>query len=230
MMRILLGGTLITLLLSASLLHADSVTVGNYDGASCYAFFCNDSGTSSGVSIDYQQVYNSAMFKKYTRINIHSLAWQYWTPNSNEHALGGRYSFYWGYSAVGLNLSSNLASNYKDGRTYMGSAVGFGTPISIGTPGMFYLPSLGDLILEIVVTNQANVPNTGANGYAWADYTGTDTLRAWCYGTGGCSSGTTGALVTTFDFGNAAPEPGTAVMFGSGIIGLAGVLRRKINL
>jgi hypothetical protein len=26
------------------------------------------------------------------------------------------------------------------------------------------------------------------------------------------------------------PEPGTLVMFGSGILGLAGVLRRKINL
>ena len=30
--------------------------------------------------------------------------------------------------------------------------------------------------------------------------------------------------------GSSVPEPGTLVMFGSGIIGLAGVLRRKINL
>jgi len=28
----------------------------------------------------------------------------------------------------------------------------------------------------------------------------------------------------------ATPEPGTLIMFGSGILGLAGVLRRKINL
>jgi hypothetical protein len=26
------------------------------------------------------------------------------------------------------------------------------------------------------------------------------------------------------------PEPGTLIMFGSGILGLAGILRRKINL
>jgi hypothetical protein len=31
-------------------------------------------------------------------------------------------------------------------------------------------------------------------------------------------------------FGTTTPEPGTLVMFGTGIIGLAGVLRRKINL
>jgi len=30
--------------------------------------------------------------------------------------------------------------------------------------------------------------------------------------------------------GTSTPEPGTLIMFGSGIIGLAGVLRRKINL
>ena len=38
-----------------------------------------------------------------------------------------------------------------------------------------------------------------------------------------------GALGGEFNF-SPVPEPGTLVMFGSGILGLAGVLRRKINL
>jgi hypothetical protein len=40
-----------------------------------------------------------------------------------------------------------------------------------------------------------------------------------------------GALGAEFNLEPAAtPEPGTLVMFGSGIVGLAGMLRRKINL
>jgi hypothetical protein len=52
---------------------------------------------------------------------------------------------------------------------------------------------------------------------------------------------TAGALLSTgpyvagaqggeFDLAPTTPEPGTLIMFGSGILGLAGVLRRKINL
>ena len=33
-----------------------------------------------------------------------------------------------------------------------------------------------------------------------------------------------------YSFGTATPEPGTLMLFGSGILGLAGVIRRKINL
>jgi hypothetical protein len=34
----------------------------------------------------------------------------------------------------------------------------------------------------------------------------------------------------TITGGTSTPEPGTLVMFGSGIIGLAGMLRRKFNV
>ncbi len=46
-------------------------------------------------------------------------------------------------------------------------------------------------------------------------------------------SGTSGRWWLMDDFtynSSATPEPGTLVMFGSGIIGLAGILRRRINL
>ena len=38
------------------------------------------------------------------------------------------------------------------------------------------------------------------------------------------------ALGGEFDLAPTTPEPGTLILFGSGILGLAGVLRRKINL
>ena len=82
------------------MLHAD-VTVGNYDSGNCYPFMCNDSGTSTGVSIDYQQAYNSAKFSGSTTIN--SMSWYFASVfGGNDVILGGNYSFYWGYSAVGL--------------------------------------------------------------------------------------------------------------------------------
>jgi PEP-CTERM motif len=37
-------------------------------------------------------------------------------------------------------------------------------------------------------------------------------------------------LQLDLNFGSTVPEPGTLIMFGSGVLGLAGMLRRKINL
>ena len=90
---------MMTLLLSTSLLYAD-VTVGNYDHGGCYPFMCNDSGTSIGQSIAYQQAYNSAKFSGST--TVHAITWYYDSRDGgNPFALGGIYSFAWGYSAVG---------------------------------------------------------------------------------------------------------------------------------
>ena len=46
----------------------------------------------------------------------------------------------------------------------------------------------------------------------------------------GLGYGANGILYADFSTPGGTPEPGTLIMFGSGIVGLAGVLRRKINL
>ena len=56
----------------------------------------------------------------------------------------------------------------------------------------------------------------------------------WATGTGGdgagyqCFFGPCGAVTTDFAFAIDTPEPGTLVMLGTGILGLAGTLRRKL--
>lgn len=85
--------TLIALLSMTLMLHAASITVGSMDNGNCYPFMCNDSGTSTGVSIDYQQAYISSAFSG--PFNVTSLSWDYWPFGGPAIALGGNYSFSW---------------------------------------------------------------------------------------------------------------------------------------
>src|SRR5271169_1442482 len=169
--------TLFALLSMTLMLHASSVTVGSMDSGNCYPFMCNDSGTSVGQSIDYQEAFVSSAFS--APITVSSMSWGQWTGNPGDVVLGGSYTFYWGYSAVGLGLTSNFASNYVGSPNLIGTAtvpaggVTYGPTLTLsGFAPFTYNPANGDLILEIVVNNQDNVPNFSGNGYNWADYTG----------------------------------------------------------
>src|SRR5262249_6580858 len=68
-----------------------------------------------------------------------------------------------------------------------------------------YDPSLGELLLEIVVTNQDNVPNGIGAGANKADETGTVTSRAYCVTNIRCPPGPEGLVATV---GNStSPKP-----------------------
>jgi hypothetical protein len=224
--------TVLTLLSMSLMLHATSVSIGSMDSGNCYPFMCNDSGTSVGISIDYQQAFTSTAFTG--PFSISSISWTDY-PQGPAVILGGNYSFSWGYSAVGLALTTNLPSNYNGASNFLGTAsvpaggFNFGTTLTLTLGSPFtYNPALGDLILEVVVDTQDNVPNGTGNGYNWADYTGAVTTRAYCLTNVGCAAGV-GALDTTFNGSPATPEPGSLMLLGSGIVGLAGFARRKFK-
>ena len=230
-----LSRALFALLLLPILGHAD-VTVGSQDTGRCYPFMCNNSGTDIGQIIDYQQVYTATAFNGPLRVN--SISWYYDSIDGGSAILlGGTYTLYWGYASFGSvsHLSTNLPSNYLSGSNLVGSFIIPSGGISDDPAMTFFLnsveqftydPTLGNLLLEIVVTNQDNVPNglgVGANG---ADDTGIVTSRAYCVTGSACRTGREG-LVTTFGSSALVPEPGTLCLLGSAVIGLSGLLRSR---
>ncbi len=227
---------LLVVLCAGVMLHAD-ITVGNYTTGNCYPFLCNDSGTSTGVTMDYQQAYSHSAFSG--SITITNLEFSYASQfGGSSTMIDGTYDIYLGTSANAFNsLSANQVSNRSadwtlvDTITVSGNGCDFAMVchINLSTP-FTYDPGSGDLLLEIVASNQANIPNFSGNGYVEADDSGRVMARNYCIGAEDCSSGIVDSvgLVTTFSTGSV-PEPGTLVMLGSGILGLAGVIRRKIT-
>jgi hypothetical protein len=175
------------ILATSQLTFAGGITVGQTNNGNCYPFMCNAAGTSSGPAIDYQQVFASTAFSGSPTID--SLTFSYYAPwGGNATLLGGTYELEWGYAPLNAvdNLSTSLASNYLGAPQMIGSFV-------VPTGGLFYGPSFtfsflafnynplqGDLLLEILVSNQDNVRNLSGNGYNQSDDTGIATSRAYC--------------------------------------------------
>lgn len=211
----------------ASAAFAGSITVGTADTGNCYPFMCNDTGVVVGQSIDYQQVYTSTAFSGVT--NINSISFTNFLFGGN--TITGNYQIFLGYTAAPVGgLSTNLPGNVISESLFANFSGGGSGAFTVN--GSFtYDPNIGNLLLEVFATNQANVPNGSGNGYNDADDTGSVTSRAYCLSGGlGCFADNTG-LVTTFGTGTTPiPEPGSLLLLGTGVLGAAGALRRKFNV
>ena len=210
------------------------ITVGTFDTGNCYPFMCNDSGTSVGQSIEYQQVYSSAAFSMPVAITSETFYWQgAQIFGGSDTLLGGSYLFSLSTTAAPVNgLSSTLASNLgPDNAPVLLFSVpaggqSFGTSFTFhNAVPFFYNPGLGNLLLDVTVSNQDVVPNGSGNSYNDDDSTGSVTSRAYAFTGSPVGSADSNGLVTTF---NAVPEP-SAFLPLAGLLGLGGLLRRKFR-
>jgi len=212
-------------LLAVSPAHA-TVIVGSVDGGGCFPFGCNGSGISVGESIHYQQIYSSTAFA--APINIGSLTFYNSFPEYAGNRIGGDYTFHLSTAAVSVGaMSATLADNIgADNALFFSGSIGTGSLAFtvIGTP-FYYDPALGDLLLDIVVNNQDDVPNDGNNGYNDASRAGPVTQSSFALGNT-VYTNRGGALVT--GFGPAAvPAPATLALVGLSLVALARSRRKQ---
>src|ERR1022692_277409 len=228
--------TLATIVVCLALLIAipamADVTVGlppDPGSGNCFPWGC-------AYNAEYQQVYAQGQFSG--TITIAGLEFYNTQVNNGSTSLPtGNWAISLSTTSYDVNtITGNWAANEGADNTAVWSgninqAWTFGDTLTITfTTPFTYNPANGNLLMDVVGSG-VSAPGGGT---FFDVNSGGVTTRVFCYSGVASNPGNpnTGyGLVTTFIAGTSTtPEPGTFMLLGSGVLGLAGMLRRKMNL
>ena len=222
--------------LTAAAAHA-SIIVGTPNFGDCYPFTCNDSGTNTGQSIEYQQVYDATTFSSGINISAITLFDAYSAKHFGGKlaVLSGNYDISFSITPASAGgLSNTLANNVGSGglTTFFDGHLGGPIKLNMFTiPGSVfsYNPKLGNLLIDIRVTNQTIFPNGTGNSYVDADNTGLFTSRAYQLGNSTTGAVDSAGLVSEFTGTTftVSPEPGTMLLLSGGLLALVAIRKRS---
>jgi hypothetical protein len=192
---------------------------------------------------EYQQVYTHSLFTG--PITISNLEFYNTQFDSGSTMLGGATTTISlsTTSADWNTISATFAANIGANNTTVFSgdlsqAWAFGNTLHINLTTPFtYDPSMGNLLMDVFVSgSDSPIPVFfDTNGFNGGLFNG-NTFFGRVYCPGGIDCGGTGTvnngygLVTGFSTGATVPEPGSLMLLGSGLIGVVGIMRRKLML
>lgn len=208
-------------MLAGASAHAD-VTVGVANSNNCFPFSCNFGAPTTGQSYDYLQIFSASAFTGKTTFD--SIAF-FDTVIPGAHLAEGTYDITFSTTTAPLGswygaIPRANTATFFDG-TVSGSAA---STLTFNGSSYTYDPTAGNLVMEVVVTNQAN----GFFGALDADGSGAYLSRAYqITNESGVIGGDDVGVVTRFGTTSPVPESSNAALLLVGLAAVGFTLRRR---